>query len=102
MSVCASTLVFITKRCLVTDPTLYLFSILAAAVMLVFLFRALLFLGKQLEEARTLTGYNTHKESSPQRMHRPRGGSMQVFVKTLTGKTVTLKVQSSNSIESAK
>ena len=31
-----------------------------------------------------------------------RGGSMQIFVKTLTGKTITLDVESSDSIENVK
>jgi hypothetical protein len=33
---------------------------------------------------------------------RLRGGSMQIFVKTLTGKTITLDVESSDSIEAVK
>ena len=33
---------------------------------------------------------------------RLRGGGMQVFVKTLTGKTITLDVESSDTIESMK
>ena len=35
-------------------------------------------------------------------MLRLRGGSMQIFVKTLTGKTITLDVESSDSIEAVK
>jgi ubiquitin C len=33
---------------------------------------------------------------------RLRGGAMQIFVKTLTGKTITLDVDSSDSIENVK
>jgi hypothetical protein len=43
---------------------------------------------------RTLSDYNIRKESSFQLVLRLRGG-MQIFVKTLTGKTITLEVESS-------
>merc|ERR1712185_28221 len=42
------------------------------------------------------------KESTLHLVLRLRGGSMQIFVKTLTGKTITLDVDSSDSIENVK
>jgi len=60
-----------------------------------------LMFGEQLKDSLTLSDYKIQDESKLLLVQRLRGG-MQIFVKTLTGKTITLVVEASFTIENVK
>ncbi|KAL0733533.1 hypothetical protein Bca4012_009743 [Brassica carinata] len=59
----------------------------------------LIYLGKQMEDHRTLADYDIRKGST---LLLPLGGFMQIFVKFLAGKTIALVVESSSTIDNVK
>ena len=61
----------------------------------------LIYAGKQLEDSTTLSDYGVQPGGTLHLVLRLRGGN-HIFVKTLTGKTITLEVEASDTIENVK
>jgi len=61
----------------------------------------LIFGGQQLQDSKTLDDYDVGDDATLHLVLRLRGG-MQLFVKTLTGKTVSIEVEEGESIEDVK
>ena len=61
----------------------------------------MIFAGTVLEDRHTLSDYNIQEDSTIHMVLYLRAG-MQIFVKTLTGRTITLEVEPSDTMENVK
>ena len=63
----------------------------------------LIFSGRRLEDSQILSDYKIQSESTVHLLLRLRGGGpLQLYLKTLTGRTLTIDVQDSDSVETLK
>jgi ubiquitin len=62
--------------------------------------QCLMFAGRELEDARTLSDYDIRRERTVLRLSKTRG--MMIFIHTLTGKTFEVEVEPSDTVESVK
>eukprot|EP01084_Bolivina_argentea_P261983 442926_1 len=62
----------------------------------------LIYQGKLLDDVKMMEHYNLESEDRVHLFLNIKGGAMQIFVKTLTGKTITLDVEPNDTIQNVK